>query len=112
MLPAEIASETVVRLRGVLTTNGYDDQVIDWTNPAAASISGCSVQPAAGQEIQLDRDAIVSRWTLYAPLTADIQSTDRIRHNGQDYEIDGSVQDWPDMFGLGHRQCFLRKAVG
>ena len=70
------------------------------------------MQPLQGQEILQDRDATVSRWMLYAPLSADITSTDRIRHRGVDYDVDGSVQDWPDIFGLGYRQAILRKAVG
>lgn len=111
MLPG-IANETVVRLRATSTDNGYGDQGLDWTSPASLSVGGCSVQPLAGQEVLLDRDATVSRWTLYAPLTADITSADRIRHNGADYEVDGSVQDWPDVFGMGYRQAILRKAVG
>lgn len=111
MLPS-IAMETVVRLRGTPTDNGYGDTGIDWTNPATLSVPGCSVQPVGGQEVLLNRDAVVSRWTLYAPLGADITSVDRIRHNGTDYEVDGSVQNWPDIFGLGYTACLLRKAVG
>lgn len=111
MLPS-LATDTVTRLRGVLTDDGYGDQQLDWTNPATATITGCSVQPLTGQEILTDRDAVVSRWTLYAPLGSDIRSTDRIRHNGSVYDIDGSVQDWPDMFGLGHSTCLLRRSDG
>ena len=111
MLPG-IANETVIRLRATATDNGYGDSGLDWTAPATLSIEGCSVQPLDGQEVLLDRDAVVSRWKLYAPLTADITSTDRIRHRGVDYEVDGSIQDWPDIFGMGYRQAILRKAVG
>lgn len=112
MLPGAIARETVARLRGTPTDNGYGDTGIDWTNPVVLPIGGCSVQPVKGQEMLLDRDAVVSRWVLFAPLDADITSVDRIRHNGTDYEVDGSVQDWPDICGMGHKQAFLRKAVG
>ena len=111
MLPA-IATQTVERLRGVPTDNGYGDTAIDWTSPDIVSVPGCSVQPVAGEEILLNRDAVVSRWKLFAPLSADITSLDRIRHNGMDYDIDGSVQDWPDVSGLGYKSCLLRKAVG
>jgi len=111
MLPG-IANETVIRLRGTSTDNGYGDQGLDWTSPALLSVGGCSVQPVAGEEIQLDRDATVSRWVMYAPLTADITSVDRVRHNGTDYEVDGSVQEWPDVFGMGYKQALLRKVSG
>lgn len=111
MLPS-LATETVIRLRGTSSDNGYGDQFIDWTTPAQLPISGCSVQPVAGTEYLLDRDAVVSRWTLYAPLGADILPSDRIRHNGADYDVDGSVQDWPDAFGLGHTTALLRRTSG
>lgn len=112
MLPTLIANQTIVRLRGAVSTDGNNDQFIDWSTPVALSIAGCSVQPVRGVEVLLGRDAVESRWNLYAPLTADIESTDRIRHSGVDYEVDGSVQDWPDLFGLGHRQALLRRVEG
>lgn len=111
MLPS-IATETVTRLRGAVSTNAHGDEVVSWASPGAAQIVGCSVQPVQGEELTIGRDAVVSRWLLYAPLTADLKSSDRIRHNGNDYDIDGSVQDWPDIFGLGHRTCYLRRVDG
>lgn len=112
MLPATIANETVTRLRGVSSTDAYNDSETDWSDPASLSISGCSVQPVQGDENLLGRESVVSRWTLFAPPDADIRSSDRIRHNGVDYDIDGSVQDWPDIGGLAHRQALLRRVEG
>jgi hypothetical protein len=107
-----IAVQTVVRLRGAPSTDAYNDAETDWSDPASLPISGCSVQPVQGDENLLGRESVISRWTLFAPPDADIRSSDRVRHNGVDFDIDGSVQDWPDLFGLGYKQCLLRKVEG
>lgn len=114
MLPSEIASETVVRLRGVSGTDSHADAYIDWDAPAVLSVAGCSVQPVAGDEYLLGRDSVTSRWNLWAPPEADIRSSDRIRHANVDYEIDGSVQKWTDTTGNGwdHLQMILKRVEG
>lgn len=111
MLPS-ICNETVTRLRATTTEDPYNDQADDWDSAASLSIPGCSVQPVAGSEVLDGRNAVVSRWVLFAPLDADLAATDRVRHKGSDYEVDGSVQDWPDVFGLGHKSCYLRRVEG
>lgn len=111
MLPS-ICTETVTRLRATGDTDSYGDSAPDWGAADSASIGNCSVQPVQGSESMTDRNSVVSRWVLFAPLDADIEATDRIRHHGVDYEVDGAVQDWPDVFGLGHRSCYLRRVDG
>lgn len=112
MLPAAIATETIIRLRGVTYWDAYNDQHVEWSNPSQLTIGGCSLQPVQGDEVLLGRESVVSRWTLFAPPDADILSSDRVRHNGVDFEVDGSVQRWPDIGGLGHLQILLRRVEG
>lgn len=113
-LPAEIANQTVVRLRATATTDAHNNSVTSWDSPAAATIPGCSVQPIPGDESILGRDSVTSRWNLWAPPAADIKSSDRIRHDDVDYEVDGSVQKWTDTTGNGwdHLYVILKRVEG
>lgn len=115
MLPAAIATETVTRLRGVGSTNGYNDAAIDWgQTPAELAIAGCSVQPVDGEEVLDGRDAVVSRWRWFGPYDADVTAKDRIRHRGVVYSVDGSIEKWidPTGSGLDHATCLLRRTDG
>lgn len=112
MLPALIATETVVRLRATTTTDAHNNPVRSWSSPSSLTIDGCSVQPAEGDEYLLGREQITSRWKWFGPSDADVLSTDRLRHASVDYEVDGSVQLWPDHAGLGHKWAYLKKVAG
>lgn len=114
MLPAGLASETVIRLRGTGVADAHANTVVDFTSPAQSAIAGCSVQPMQGDESLLGRDSVTSRWQWFGPPDADVRSDDRIRYRGKDYEVDGSVQDWVDPTGAGldHRFAYLKLVEG
>jgi hypothetical protein len=114
MLPPEVASQTVTRLRAPVATDTHGDAYTNWDSPVTLTISGCSVQPVTGDEYNLGRESVTSRWNLFAPPGADLRSSDRVRHDGVDYEIDGSVQKWADTTGAGldHLFCLLKKVEG
>lgn len=115
MLPW-IATDTIEVLAGTPAGDyGSDTDYLDWTTPTVvAVVDGCSVQPVAAQEYNLDREAIETRWQVWTPRTADIRSVNRIRHDGQILIIDGSVQSFHDPTGLGldHLTFFARKVDG
>lgn len=117
-LPPEIANQTVTRLRASSTTDAHNNSVTSWADPETATISGCSVQPLVTRgedgEVNLGRESIVSRWNLWAPPDADLKSSDRVRHDGIDYEVDGSVQKWTDTTGDGwdHLYVILKRVEG
>jgi hypothetical protein len=114
MLPAALASETVTRLRGTTSQNTHGNDVTSWASPGSLEIDGCSVQPVQGSEDLLTRDSVTSRWQWFGPLGSDVKSSDRIRHRGIDYEVDGSVQEWidPTGSGLDHMVCYLKRIEG
>lgn len=112
MLPS-FATETVTRIRpGVKVVRG--SEVRDWNNASKLSISGCSVQPAATSLSQDGRVlGIADGWTLYAPYDADIREGDRVRYQGETYEIDGAPRKWMSATGaLSNMQCALRRWAG
>ena len=115
MLPAEIANSTVLRLRGTKSQDSWNDSATDWSSPGTLIVGNCSVQPLPGDELTLGRESVVSRWTfLSGQAGADIRSSDRIRYDGVDYDIDGSVQKFTDTTGNGldHLVAILRRVEG
>jgi len=90
------------------------DQVTNWDNATEHTVTGCRVQPASGQDVQsATRDAVIDRWTLFAPAAADIDVRDRIRYGGTVYEIDGNLRHWPSPSGaLAHTEATLKHVGG
>jgi hypothetical protein len=89
--------------------NPYGNQDRDWTTATETQVTGCSVQPVQGDEVTVGRDTVVSRWRLYAPDGTDILASDRVRFEGDVYEVDTEVQRW-DFPPLSHITALLRRA--
>lgn len=106
-------SQTVTVLRAASTADRYGDLTTDWSSPGQIDVGNCRVLPMAGAEVIVDRDQIVRRWLLFAPPSADIIETDRVRVNGRDYEIDGTVRRWLSPSGrLAHLEADLKLVEG
>lgn len=114
MLPSW-CRETVTVLRAAYVVDRYGNATTerDWANATARSLSGCSVQPVAGNEVLVDRDAIINRWIIYAPKGSDVLSTDRVVHKGITYEVDGDVRVWTGATGNHDSvQAILQRVEG
>ena len=99
----------IVRERAPLVDDGYGNSVRDWAAASLLTIPNCSVQPAVGTEVTVNRDTVVSRWQLFAPEGTDLLPSDRVRHLGVVYEVDGDVQLWD---GLGRYVYAVLQQVG
>lgn len=85
----------------------------DWGNVTEHTVTGCRVQPAAGDEVHGLRDAVINRWNLYAPPAADIEATDRVRYAGIVYDVEGEIRRWPSPTGfLANTQATLQRVEG
>lgn len=106
--------DTVTRLRGTASMDEYGNSSLDFGTPGRSDITGCSVQPVSGSEFNEGRDAIVTRWTLFLPLSGDLTGYDRIEWRGVSYLVDGSVGEWDDPFNgvLSHKVCLLKLVEG
>lgn len=82
----------------------------DWDNTTDADVPGCSVQPAPADEFTVDRDTFLTRYVAYCPPSIDVSATDRIRWQGQTYDIDGDVLRW-DFPPLDHVVLNLRRST-
>ena len=91
MAIASWANETVEVLRGVDVVERGTTRT-RWDAPAVHPVPGCSVQPASGAEVLGGREAIATKWLLFAPEGTDLKDSDRVRFAGDVYSIVGSVQ--------------------
>jgi hypothetical protein len=104
---------TVRRAPFVVDRYGNTTAVRDWAAAADHVVAGCSVQPASGTEDLEDRNAVVNRWTLYAPKGSDILATDRVVHQGTVYEVSSEIRRWTGATGdIDSTQATLEKVEG
>ena len=98
MLPSW-ANDTVTRIRpGTIERRGSVEP--DWSNPDTLNISGCSVQPAGTSLSQDGRVLAISEGlTCFFPPGTDIAAGDKIRYDGEDYQIIGKPKKWKSPTG-------------
>lgn len=111
MLPS-FCKDIVTRIRpGAKESRG--SIIPDWTTATEKDIGGCSMQPASTSLTQDGRVlGLLDEYTLFLPPDADVQAGDRIRYNGQVYEIDGDVRVQPAALRLDHIELRLRRYAG
>lgn len=105
-----LGSHTITRLRGVVGTDDYHNEVTDWTTPDSLDIPGCSFQPGGGSEIHDGRDVSTFDASVWAPSGSDVLTIDRVVYAGQTYEVT-SVEPW-DFPPLSHLVIRLQKVSG
>ena len=111
MLPS-FCKDTVTRIRPA-TTESRGSVIPDWTNATEKDIEGCSMQPASTSLTQDGRVlGLLDEYTLFTPPDADIQAGDRIKYNGQVYQIDGDVRIQSAALRLDHIEIRLRRFSG
>lgn len=110
MLGLPLASQIVTVVRaGVAVDHGAT--VLDWAAATTHTVAGCSFQPTSGSEDRINRDAVTTVATVYAPAGADVTDTDRIRFGGLTYDIDGPVRRWAVGL-LDHLEIPLKAVEG
>lgn len=112
MLPS-FARESVTRLRAPLVEDEYHNEVQDWSGASPLTITGCLVQPLSSSEYTIEREAITTRWRLFAPTGSDVKATDRVVWRGDTFEVEGDPQTWDSPSGAtSSMQALLRKVTG
>lgn len=103
MLPA-IASQSITVQRAALKAD-HGTQVPDWTQPPTdIPISGCSVQPAKGNEDEQHRTADRADLIVWAPVGADVTAADHIAIDGysRPFRVIGEPERWRGIGFLEH----------
>lgn len=106
-----LGAHTLTRLRGTPATDGYGNSVLTWGEPTETTVANCSVQPAGNTEFTDGREALEDIWDVWAPLGADINGRDRVRWDGQIYEVIGTPSRWPHPT-LAHINFRMRRVTG
>lgn len=103
----------VVRLRGTLTTDGYNEPAWTFDGAARLTIRKARVAPRSSSNITDGvRNGVVVGLTLYAPIGTDIVRTDRVEIGGAEvYEIDGEIGEWHGLTVKG-LEVALRRVDG
>jgi hypothetical protein len=105
------ATQTITVIRPAWTDD-HGTSVPDWNDASEHTITGCSLQPVAAVEQVLNRDAVTTTWQLFAPASADVTATDRVRApDGAVYEVTGAVRVW-DTGVLDHVDAMLSRVEG
>lgn len=116
MTVLSLMQDTVVVLRAAVATDRYGNTV-----PGAVTettITGCAVVPpgarlstTGGTEVVYGRDTVEATMVLLAPLDTDIVATDRVRHAGTVYDVDGMPGRFT-LTSLQHVAARLRVVTG
>ena len=109
---SSFARQKVTRIRpAIKTVRG--SEILDWSHPDELVISGCSVQPGTTELSQDGRVlGILDGLTCYMPFGSDVREGDRIRYDGNDYEINGEPKVWHGVGNTSHVQLILRRWTG
>lgn len=112
MLPRWCEDTVIVERPALVEKRG--SMVYDWANSTKTAIDGCSIQESTtarnmdGRVLQITNGAV-----LYAPSNADIQSGDRIKHDGHTYVITGQPLSNRGATGkLSHKKIPLEEWSG
>lgn len=99
-LPSSIARQTITVLRAV-PMNDHGAVVPDWSQPPTEiPVTGCSIQPAKGQEDELHRTGDRADLTVWAPLGADVTAADHVQIEGytRPFRVIGEPERWRNGF--------------
>ena len=83
--------------------------------PTRTDITDCAVAPRSSSDItEPARQGVLIGLTVYAPIGADIQPTDRIEFDGDLFDIDGDIGKWRSPFStiVDGIEFALRRAIG
>ncbi|MBL3808517.1 hypothetical protein ACFWFV_14060 [Streptomyces diastaticus] len=109
--------DTIVRVRAPMATDPYGNPRRDWANAERTPMPGWRVQPVQGARQTaaetIPREGLERSRRLFGPISADIESTDRIEWQGEVWVIDGDVDRWRGPTGrLAHTELLMQRMEG
>ncbi|MEV6777010.1 hypothetical protein [Streptomyces syringium] len=111
--PIPMFGETVTVLRpGPPARDVYGNDV---DGPAVEHlVPGCTIAPGTGSETVEGQDTVTVQLVIYAPVTADIRPTDRLRVRGLIYTVHGPIATFRSPFTgtTAGVQITARRATG
>ncbi|MEX1078884.1 MAG: head-tail adaptor protein [Homoserinimonas sp.] len=95
MISGLVARHTLSRERPNRVSDGRGGFEDDWTDVEPVDLKGWALDAGASQEDLQNRDGSLIQYTARGPMTADVQTGDRITFNGEQYQIDGAPVKQP-----------------
>ena len=88
--------------------------VEDWTKPTRRTVSGCSIQPGAGDVDWIRATGVVSDFIVYAPAGTQVTAKNRIELPGVigQFLLEGPPERWEIGLRTDHVRLRLRKRDG
>lgn len=103
--------DTITRLRATGSSDGYGNTTADWSGTLNEVDLPAEVQPAGSTEDVVDQARTTTRWRLWLFADADLTASDRVRWDGQVYEVDGDVETWKRRGAPHHLEALLMKVT-
>lgn len=96
------------------TTTDRGVTVEDWTKPTRRTVSGCSIQPGAGDVDWIRATGVVSDFIVYAPAGIQVTAKNRIELPGVagQFLLEGPPERWEIGLRTDHVRLRLRKRDG
>lgn len=100
----------VVRAGSIASPDG-GDAIPNWSAATVTDYPG-ELQPLSSTEDVVLQERTDSTHRAFLPGTADVKATDRLRHLGLDYEVDGTPQVWRARGRVHHIEILCFRIVG
>ena len=105
----------VSRIRPLVTVD-RGDEFLDYAAGTATPVDGVIVAPVTGMEaLTPGRDATMAQFSIldFDSDRGFWQDTDHVDIDGTEYQIEGSVREWPSPTGeLAHTQLLVNRWEG
>lgn len=102
MPPPYAQGVTVTRLRAAAASDGYGGTIKDWSNPDRLTIEGCLIAPRTFDEERTNgRQGVAFGFSVIAPYGCDVRFDDRMEIPDGVFEVEGEVNHWANMQGVG-----------
>ena len=109
-----LINDSVEVLRAPVVEDDYHSQVRNWDAAVVALTGLASVQPGFSTENPNDRQTTVTTWRLISAdaVLFDIEPTDRIRWQGNVFEVDSEPMLWRWFNRDHHIELYMREVHG
>lgn len=101
---------SVVRAGSAASPDG-GDAIPDWTTATVTDYPG-ELQPLSSTEDVVLQERTDSTHRAFLAAGADVKATDRLRHLGLDYEVDGAPEVWRVRGRAHHIEALCFRIVG
>lgn len=101
---------TVVRAASMPSPDG-GDPIPSWAGATVTDYPG-ELQPLSSTEEIVAQQRTDSTHRAFLPAGADVKATDRLRHLGIDYEVDGTPEVWRARGRVHHVEVLCFRIVG